>query len=68
MLIWPNGKTIGSLSAGCLERLDLGSETPEEIALAIVSEVQRVFAAASGESLRERKMSIHAPVRSAVLV
>ena len=40
--------------------LDLGSETPEEIALAIVSEIHRVFAAGSGESLRERKRSIHA--------
>jgi xanthine dehydrogenase accessory factor len=40
--------------------IDLGAETPQEIALAIVSEVQRVFGAASGESLRERKMSIHA--------
>jgi xanthine/CO dehydrogenase XdhC/CoxF family maturation factor len=40
--------------------LDLGAETPEEIALAIVSEIQRVFAATSGESLRDRKMPIHA--------
>ena len=47
--------------------LDLGVETPEEIALAIVSEIQRVFAAASGESLRERKISIHAPIGSVVL-
>lgn len=47
--------------------LDLGAETPEEIALAIVSEIQRVFAAASGESLRERKISIHAALKSAVL-
>jgi xanthine dehydrogenase accessory factor len=39
--------------------IDLGAETPEEIALAVLSEVQRVFAAASGESLRERKISIH---------
>jgi xanthine/CO dehydrogenase XdhC/CoxF family maturation factor len=39
--------------------LDLGSETPEEIALSIVSEIQRVFAKTSGESLRERKMAIH---------
>ncbi len=46
--------------------LDLGAETPEEIALAIVSEIQRVFARASGESLRERKISIHAPIKSAV--
>jgi xanthine/CO dehydrogenase XdhC/CoxF family maturation factor len=39
--------------------LDLGAETPEEIALAIISEIQRVFAAGSGESLRERRISIH---------
>jgi xanthine/CO dehydrogenase XdhC/CoxF family maturation factor len=41
--------------------LDLNAETPEEIALAIVSEIQRVFAKGSGQSLRERKMSIHGP-------
>jgi xanthine dehydrogenase accessory factor len=41
--------------------LDLRSETPEEIALAIVSEIQRVFEKGSGQSLRERKMSIHRP-------
>lgn len=40
--------------------LDLRSETPEEVALAVVAEIQRVFAGGSGESLRERKMSIHA--------
>jgi xanthine/CO dehydrogenase XdhC/CoxF family maturation factor len=40
--------------------LDHGAETPEEIALAIVSEIQRVFAGTSGESLRERKQRIHA--------
>jgi len=39
--------------------LDLGTETPAEIALAIVCEIQRVFAGGSGESLRERKISIH---------
>jgi len=39
--------------------IDLRAETPEEISLAIVSEIQRVFARGSGESLRERKMSIH---------
>jgi xanthine/CO dehydrogenase XdhC/CoxF family maturation factor len=38
---------------------DLGGETPEEIALAIISEIQTVFAEASGESLRERKAPIH---------
>jgi xanthine/CO dehydrogenase XdhC/CoxF family maturation factor len=39
--------------------LSIGSETPEEIALAVVSEIQRVFAGATGESLRERKTAIH---------
>jgi xanthine/CO dehydrogenase XdhC/CoxF family maturation factor len=34
--------------------LDLGAETSEEIALAVVSEIQRVFGGASGESLRDR--------------
>jgi xanthine dehydrogenase accessory factor len=38
---------------------DLGAETPEEIALAIVSEIQSVFAEASGESLRGRRAPIH---------
>jgi xanthine dehydrogenase accessory factor len=41
--------------------LDLGAETPQEIALAIVSEIQRTFASASGFSLRERKFPIHDP-------
>lgn len=39
--------------------LDLNAETPEEIALAMVSEIQRVFAHGTGESLRERKVPIH---------
>jgi xanthine/CO dehydrogenase XdhC/CoxF family maturation factor len=39
--------------------LDLGAETPEEIALAIVSEIQRVFGTGSGDSLRGRKKPIH---------
>ena len=45
--------------------LHLGAETSEEIALAIVSEIQRVFAGSSGESLRERRMSIHGDLRCA---
>jgi xanthine dehydrogenase accessory factor len=40
--------------------LDLGAETPQEIALAIVAEIQSVFAAASVESLRNRRAPIHA--------
>ena len=47
--------------------LDLGAETPEEIAVAIVSEIQRAFAGASGESLRDRKVSIHAPIKGPLL-
>jgi xanthine/CO dehydrogenase XdhC/CoxF family maturation factor len=39
--------------------LDLGAETPEEIALALVSEIQAVFADASAEPLRDRKAPIH---------
>jgi xanthine/CO dehydrogenase XdhC/CoxF family maturation factor len=39
--------------------LDLHAETPEEIALAIVSEIQAVFAESSGHSLRDRKAPIH---------
>ena len=39
--------------------LDLGAEMPEEIALSIVAEIQRVFASASGEYLRDRKAPIH---------
>jgi xanthine dehydrogenase accessory factor len=38
---------------------DLGAETPEEIALAIVSEINSVFAQASGEPLRDRRAPIH---------
>ncbi len=39
--------------------LDLGAESPEEIALAIVAEIQATFSAAAGESLRDRKIPIH---------
>lgn len=39
--------------------LDIRAESPEEIALAIVSEIQAVFAEGSGESLRDRKAPIH---------
>lgn len=39
--------------------LDLGGERPEELALAIVSEIQNVFAGGTGESLRASKLPIH---------
>lgn len=39
--------------------LDLGAETPEEIALALISEIQATFAEATAASLRDRKAPIH---------
>jgi xanthine dehydrogenase accessory factor len=39
--------------------LDLGAETPEELALALVAEIQATFAGAVAEPLRERKAPIH---------
>src|SRR5204862_7155490 len=39
--------------------LDLGAEPPDDLALALVSEIQAVFAGASAESLRDRKAPIH---------
>lgn len=39
--------------------LDLNAETPEEIALSVVSEIQRVIAEGSGNSLRDRREPIH---------
>jgi xanthine/CO dehydrogenase XdhC/CoxF family maturation factor len=41
--------------------LDLGADSPEEIALAIVAEVQAVAAGRSGGPLRARKGPIHDP-------
>src|SRR5262249_2390279 len=38
--------------------VDLNAETPEEIALAIISEIQRVFAEGSGQSFGDRKLPI----------
>ena len=44
--------------------LEIGAETPHEIALAIVAEVQAHLARAQGASLRDRKGPIHdRPVR-----
>lgn len=39
--------------------LDIGAETPEQIALSILAEVQACFAGRSGGALRERAGSIH---------
>lgn len=55
---------------GALERglfapvgLDLGAETPQEIALAIVAEIQAVRRDARAGSLRSRSSAIHAPIK-----
>jgi xanthine/CO dehydrogenase XdhC/CoxF family maturation factor len=45
--------------------LDVGSEAPEEIALAIVSEVAAVLSGRRGGFLRERKNDFHAIITSA---
>jgi xanthine dehydrogenase accessory factor len=39
--------------------LDLGSETAEEIALAITAEIKKVLSAGSGYSLRQKQLPIH---------
>lgn len=41
--------------------LDIGAETPAQIALAVVAEVQSILAGGSGVSLRDRPGPIHAP-------
>jgi xanthine/CO dehydrogenase XdhC/CoxF family maturation factor len=45
--------------------LDLGAETPQEIALAIIAEGQAVLTRMPATSLRERRGPIHAPSASA---
>lgn len=47
--------------------LDLGGDSPEAIALAIVAEIQAVFSSCSGEPLRERREPIHAEAELAVV-
>ena len=47
--------------------LDVGAETPEQIALSIVAEVQAVHHGARGGMLRDRARALHADVAIAVL-
>lgn len=48
--------------------LDIGAETPEAIALAIVAEIQAVLAKRAGGMLRDRKAPIHAQSEAPVCV
>ena len=41
--------------------LDLGADSPEQIALAVAAEIQAVFSGRSGGWLRDRKGPIHEP-------
>lgn len=60
--LWAEGRVYGEAQ---LERLyspvgiDIGAETPEEIALAIISEMQAVLASRSSGFLRNRQAPIH---------
>jgi len=47
--------------------LDVGAETPEQIALAIVGELHAVVRRAQGGKLRDRARALHADVASVVL-
>jgi xanthine dehydrogenase accessory factor len=53
------GKVIDSENIFSPAGLDLGAETPEEIALAIVSEIQAHFAGKRGGFLKEKQGAIH---------
>ena len=44
--------------------LDLGAETPEEIAIAICAEIQAFLRQATGQSLRDLDRPIHPPFES----
>jgi xanthine/CO dehydrogenase XdhC/CoxF family maturation factor len=41
--------------------LDIGADSPEQIALAILSEIQAVLAGHAGGHLREKNAAIHTP-------
>src|SRR5947209_9986384 len=60
--LWRDGVTMSDRDRGRIFGplgLDIGGETPEEIALAIVGEIQAVESGRRGGFLRERKGPIH---------
>lgn len=67
-------RASGTLSPGDIERLyspiglDVGSETPEQIALAIISEIHAVFAKRAGGFLRDRRQPIHTEAQERVQI
>jgi xanthine dehydrogenase accessory factor len=59
------GPGAGAALAGQIHNpvgLDIGAESPEQIALAILAEIQAVISGHAGGLLREKTASIHSPI------